>query len=50
MTGTALMVVPQPEPEFNIPLKSPYPSPSPFIVVPEEGFEQDPESDHTHLT
>lgn len=57
MIGTALMVIPQPEPEFNISLGSPYPTlvevmtsmMLPFMVEPEnEGFEQDTESDAFH--
>lgn len=57
MTGTALMVIPQPEPEFNIQFRSPYSTHdevlfrilAPFMIEPEyEGFEQDPESDAFH--
>jgi len=57
MTGTALMVIPQPEPDFNIQLRSPYPTLdevlfrmwSPLMVEPDnEGFEQDPGSDAFH--
>lgn len=57
MTGTALMVIPQSEPDFNIQLRSPYPTLEevmfsimlPLMVEPEnEGFEQDPGSDAFH--
>ncbi|ANJ65015.3 hypothetical protein SPECIALG_206 [Erwinia phage vB_EamM_Special G] len=56
MTGTALMIIEQPQLEFNIPLRSPYPtlhdvrfSMFPVMGEPEnEGFEQDSETDALH--
>ncbi|AHI60352.1 hypothetical protein Ea357_200 [Erwinia phage Ea35-70] len=56
MTGTASMIIEQPQPEFNIPLRSPYPtlhdvrfSMFPVMGEPEnEGFEQDSETDALH--
>jgi|AGFS01.1.fsa_nt_gi hypothetical protein len=57
MTGTALMVIPQPKLGSNIQLRSPYPTLEevllniwlPLMVEPDnEGFEQDPGSDALH--